>query len=119
MTEPSTDSTSTTRAGTAPVDTTSTDTTSADADLSYEDARDELVTIVRTLESGGTSLAETMTLWERGEKLAAICQTWLDGARQRIDEARSRAEDTRAEETRSEQTRAGQTRSDAPAPDDA
>lgn len=48
--------------------------------------------MVRRLESGGTSLADTMTLWERGEKLAAICQTWLDGARRRIEEARSASE---------------------------
>lgn len=61
----------------------------AEPELGYEQARDELVEVVRKLESGGTSLADTMTLWERGEKLATICQNWLDGARKRIDEART------------------------------
>ncbi|MCI1746627.1 MAG: exodeoxyribonuclease VII small subunit [Acidipropionibacterium sp.] len=61
----------------------------AEPELGYEQARDELVEVVRKLESGGASLADTMALWERGEKLATICQGWLDGARKRIDEARS------------------------------
>ena len=55
------------------------------AELSYEEARDQLVEVVRTLEQGGTTLAESLTLWERGEELARICQTALDGARQRLD----------------------------------
>jgi exodeoxyribonuclease VII small subunit len=53
--------------------------------LSYEEARDQLVAVVRTLEQGGTTLAESLTLWERGEELARICQTALDGARERLD----------------------------------
>ncbi len=61
----------------------------AEPEIGYEQARDELVDVVRRLESGGTSLADTMALWERGEKLAAIGQTWLDGARWRIAEARA------------------------------
>ena len=56
-------------------------------DLSYEEARDELVEVVRRLEQGGDSLEESLALWERGESLARTCQTWLDGARQRLDEA--------------------------------
>jgi len=55
------------------------------ADLSYEEARDQLVEVVRTLEQGGTTLAESLSLWERGEELARICQTALDGARERLD----------------------------------
>ncbi len=54
---------------------------------SYEEARDELVDVVRRLETGGTSLEESLALWERGEQLAQICQSWLDGARKRLDEA--------------------------------
>jgi exodeoxyribonuclease VII small subunit len=54
---------------------------------SYEEAREELVEVVRRLESGGTNLEESLALWERGEKLARICQGWLDGARKRLDEA--------------------------------
>jgi exodeoxyribonuclease VII small subunit len=53
--------------------------------LSYEEARDQLVEVVRTLEQGGTTLAESLSLWERGEELARICQAALDGARQRLD----------------------------------
>ena len=55
--------------------------------LSYEDARDQLIEVVRTLEQGGTTLAESLSLWERGEELARICQAGLDGARQRLDAA--------------------------------
>jgi exodeoxyribonuclease VII small subunit len=51
----------------------------------YEEARDELVEIVRRLEQGGLSLEESLSLWERGETLAAACQAWLDGARARLD----------------------------------
>lgn len=54
---------------------------------SYEAAREELVEVVRALEAGGTSLEESLALWERGEQLATICQEWLDGARKRLDEA--------------------------------
>jgi exodeoxyribonuclease VII small subunit len=56
------------------------------ADLSYEAARDELVETVQRLEAGGTSLEESLALWERGEALAQRCQEWLDGARTRLDE---------------------------------
>lgn len=54
---------------------------------SYEQAREELVEVVRTLEAGGTTLEDSLALWERGERLATICQDWLDGARQRLDAA--------------------------------
>ncbi|MDF1605376.1 exodeoxyribonuclease VII small subunit [Nocardioides sp. YIM 152315] len=54
---------------------------------SYEEARQELVEVVRALEAGGTTLEESLALWERGEQLATICQDWLDGARQRLDAA--------------------------------
>ncbi len=53
---------------------------------SYEQARDELTGIVRQLESGNVPLSEAMALWERGEKLADVCQTWLDGAAAKLAE---------------------------------
>jgi exodeoxyribonuclease VII small subunit len=53
----------------------------------YEAARAELIEVVRSLEAGGTTLEESLALWERGEKLAGICQEWLDGARTRLDAA--------------------------------
>ncbi|GEK18034.1 exodeoxyribonuclease 7 small subunit [Cellulomonas persica] len=56
--------------------------------LSYEQARDELVAVVGRLESGAESLEESLALWERGEALAARCQQWLDGARDRLAAAR-------------------------------
>ncbi len=54
---------------------------------SYEAARDELVDVVRRLEQGGTTLEESLTLWERGEQLARTCERLLDGAQARVDTA--------------------------------
>jgi exodeoxyribonuclease VII small subunit len=59
----------------------------SDEKPSYEAAREELVDVVRRLEAGGTTLEESLALWERGERLATICQDWLDGARARLDAA--------------------------------
>jgi exodeoxyribonuclease VII small subunit len=61
----------------------------SDENLSYEQARTELATVVERLEAGGSSLEESLALWERGEKLADVCQRWLDGARERIEAARA------------------------------
>ncbi|MGH3493559.1 MAG: exodeoxyribonuclease VII small subunit [Sciscionella sp.] len=55
-------------------------------ELSYEQARDELVAVVAKLEAGAATLQESMQLWERGEQLAATCQRWLDGARERMNQ---------------------------------
>jgi exodeoxyribonuclease VII small subunit len=57
-------------------------------EIGYEQARDELVEVVKRLENGGMTLEESLSLWERGEQLAAICQTWLDRARVRLEAAR-------------------------------
>jgi exodeoxyribonuclease VII small subunit len=56
-------------------------------EISYETARAELREIVQALESGGQPLEESLSLWQRGEELAGICQRWLDGARARLDAA--------------------------------
>ncbi|MFI8825914.1 exodeoxyribonuclease VII small subunit [Streptomyces sp. NPDC053431] len=53
--------------------------------LGYEQARDELIEVVRRLEAGGTTLEESLALWERGEELAKVCRHWLEGARARLD----------------------------------
>ncbi|GAB2672420.1 hypothetical protein GCM10009743_55890 [Kribbella swartbergensis] len=58
-------------------------------EMSYEQAREELVEVVRKLEAGGTTLEESLALWERGEELAATCQRWLDGARERLAKAQA------------------------------
>ncbi len=63
-----------------------------DSDLSYEQARDELVEVVRRLETGGTTLEESLALWQRGEHLAQVCQRWLDGARAKLDAAAKQSE---------------------------
>lgn len=55
--------------------------------LGYEQARDELIEVVRRLEAGGTTLEESLALWERGEELAKVCRRWLEGARARLGEA--------------------------------
>jgi exodeoxyribonuclease VII small subunit len=67
-----------------------TDQTASPEVLSYEQAREELIIIVQRLESGGVPLEESLALWERGEQLAAVCQSWLDGAKAKIDAARTR-----------------------------
>ncbi len=56
--------------------------------LSYEAARDELMQVVNSLETGGATLEQSLLLWERGEVLAGICQEWLDGARAKLDSIR-------------------------------
>jgi exodeoxyribonuclease VII small subunit len=53
-------------------------------DLSYEQARDELISIVAQLEGGQIGLEESMALWQRGEDLATHCNTWLDGAEAKL-----------------------------------
>lgn len=58
------------------------------ADLSYEQARDELVTVVNELEQGASTLERSLALWERGEQLAARCEEWLLGAKERLENAR-------------------------------
>ncbi|CAN2244636.1 MAG: exodeoxyribonuclease VII small subunit [Candidatus Nanopelagicaceae bacterium] len=60
--------------------------------LSYEEARDALAEVVESLESGQSTLEESLALWERGEELAKICQQWLDGAKAKLAAAKSEAE---------------------------
>ena len=60
------------------------------AGLSYESARAQLSEVVNQLESGGVPLDESLALWERGERLARVCQRWLDGAQAKIDAARAK-----------------------------
>ncbi len=60
--------------------------------LSYEDARNELVSVVSQLEQGSPTLEETLALWERGEALAQRCEEWLVGAKERLNAARAGAD---------------------------
>lgn len=55
--------------------------------LSYEQARDELQSVVTQLEQQNVSLEASMALWERGEALAKHCEEFLSGARKKLDDA--------------------------------
>lgn len=74
-------------------------------ELRYEEARDELISIVQRLETGGTTLEESLALWERGEELAKICNHWLDSASERLaqltDQSSSEAENGSSEDATS------------------
>lgn len=59
------------------------------AKLSYEEARNELVQVVADLEAGTATLEQTIELWERGEALAARCEEWLVGAKERLNRAKA------------------------------
>lgn len=61
-------------------------------ELSYEEAREQLVKVVSQLEAGGVSLEQSLALWERGEALADHCEQWLEGARKRLAAARDQTE---------------------------
>jgi exodeoxyribonuclease VII small subunit len=67
--------------------------TGKEPELGYEQARDELIEVVRKLEAGGLSLEESLALWERGEALATICERQLAGARDRVEAALAQAEE--------------------------
>ena len=81
--------------------------------ISYEQARDELAAVVRRLEAGGLTLEQSLDLWERGEKLAAICAEWLDGARARLTTAMA-ARETADAGNASKAGRAGTAAKDGP-----
>jgi len=53
--------------------------------LSFEDALKALEDVVRLLESGEVPLDESISLYERGEKLRQLCQARLDAAQARIE----------------------------------
>lgn len=72
--------------------TSPTDQPTPVSDLSYEAARDELVSVVARIESGKVPLEESMLLWERGEELARHCQDKLDVAQQRLDRVSGHSE---------------------------
>jgi exodeoxyribonuclease VII small subunit len=55
--------------------------------LTYEQARDELASVVKRLETGGLTLEQSLDLWERGERLAGVCSRLLEGARARLSAA--------------------------------
>lgn len=68
------------------------------SELSYEQARDELVQVVGELEQGSATLEQSLALWERGEALAARCEEWLIGAKARLEAARAGASRTASDD---------------------
>ncbi len=70
--------------------------------LSYEQARDRLAAVVKRLEAGGLTLEQSLELWERGERLAAVCEEWLDGARARLAAAMAKRDGSEAAEASTE-----------------
>jgi exodeoxyribonuclease VII small subunit len=55
-------------------------------DLSFETAYAELEAIITQLDSGDLPLEESVTLFERGRRLAQHCQTLLDSAELRVSQ---------------------------------
>ncbi|MDR0849259.1 MAG: exodeoxyribonuclease VII small subunit [Propionibacteriaceae bacterium] len=58
-------------------------------ELTYEQARDQLIEVVATLESGGESLADSLELYKKGERLAALCEKYLTQARETVENAQA------------------------------
>ena len=56
-----------------------------DKTLSFEDALQQLETIVETMESGDVPLADLLAKFEEGNKLLKICETRLKDAEMKIE----------------------------------
>lgn len=54
--------------------------------LSYEQAFDELQTVIAQLEAGDKALEETLALYERGQALYQRCTTLLDQAEIKVQQ---------------------------------
>lgn len=59
----------------------------SESPIPFEQAREELASIVAQLETGGLSLEDSLALWKRGEEVAAVCTKWLDDARATLEAA--------------------------------
>lgn len=55
------------------------------SDMSFEDALNELESIVGRLERGDAPLEESITIYERGAKLKAHCEGKLKAAQMKVD----------------------------------
>lgn len=62
------------------------------AELSFEDALQELEAIVARLESGDAPLQQAIDLYERGDALRRQCAARLDAAQARIEAIRTDAD---------------------------
>jgi exodeoxyribonuclease VII small subunit len=54
--------------------------------LSFEAAYGELESILQQLDTGALPLEDSVTLFERGRKLADYCQSLLDSAELRVNQ---------------------------------
>ncbi len=63
-----------------------------DEALTFEQAEEELRTIVERLESGDVGVDEAIALWERGEALYEICRERLDSAEGKVEELAERVQ---------------------------
>ncbi len=54
--------------------------------LSFEETLTALEEVVAQLESGGLTLEETVALYERGQRLVALCNARLDKAELQIEQ---------------------------------
>lgn len=62
------------------------DAPKTDPDLSFEDALSRLESIVSRLESGQAPLEESITLYEEGARLKALCEDRLKAAQLRVEQ---------------------------------
>jgi exodeoxyribonuclease VII small subunit len=54
------------------------------SNLSYEQAKAQLDEVVAQIENKELPLDDMVSLWEQGEKLAAVCEKHLASARERL-----------------------------------
>ena len=64
------------------------------AELSFEEAMKKLEEIVRTFESGGLSLQQSVSAYEEGIQLRKHCDTLLKQAKLRMDEVQRSAQES-------------------------
>ena len=62
------------------------DAPKTDPDLSFEDALARLESIVSRLESGQAPLEESISLYEEGARLKALCESRLKAAQLRVEQ---------------------------------
>ena len=55
-------------------------------EMSFEEALEELEATVAQLEAGDLSLEESLALFERGQKLAVLCNRQLEEASLRVEQ---------------------------------
>ena len=63
------------------------------SELTYEQAKAALDEVVAKLEDKDLPLDDMVTLWEQGEKFAAICEAKLSAAKAKLDSLRPEVEE--------------------------